>query len=82
MRRALAEAYAPPSPKKAASEWLYTTYACGTTTESGTKVWGATVGILELTAIFVFGFVVGYGTREIISRRRRKAAQSTFIYPE
>ena len=40
------------------------------------------MGIIELAAIFVFGFGAGYGLREIISRRRRRAAQTTFIYPE
>jgi hypothetical protein len=38
--------------------------------------------MLEMAAIFAFGLAVGYGIRELISRRRRKAAQSTFIYPE
>jgi hypothetical protein len=42
----------------------------------------ATVGIFELAAVFAFGFGAGYGVREVISRRRRKAAQSTFVYPE
>ena len=49
---------------------------------AGTEVWGSAVGLLELTAIFAVGFGAGYGIREVISRRRRKAAQSTFIYPE
>jgi len=38
--------------------------------------------MLELAAVFAFGFGAGYGLRELISRRRRKAAQSTFNYPE
>jgi hypothetical protein len=38
--------------------------------------------MLFYLAIFVFGFGAGYGLREVISRRRRRAAQSTFIYPE
>jgi hypothetical protein len=33
-------------------------------------------------AIFALGFGAGYGLRELISRHRRRAAQSTFIYPE
>ena len=40
------------------------------------------MGVLELAAIFAFGFGAGYGLREVVSRRRRRAAQSTFIYPE
>ena len=40
------------------------------------------VGMVELAAMFVVGFGAGYAIREIISRRRRRAAQSTFIYPE
>ena len=40
------------------------------------------MAMLELAAVFVFGFAAGYGVREMISRRRRKAAQSTFNYPE
>jgi hypothetical protein len=40
------------------------------------------MGILELAAVFVCGFGAGYGLREVVSRRRRRAAQSTFIYPE
>jgi hypothetical protein len=38
--------------------------------------------MLELAGMFAVGFGAGYALREIISRRRRKAAQSTFIYPE
>lgn len=38
--------------------------------------------MLELAAVFAFGFGAGYGLRELISRHRRKAAQSTFNYPE
>jgi len=33
-------------------------------------------------AVFVLGFGAGYGLRELISRHRRRAAQSAFIYPE
>ena len=33
-------------------------------------------------AFLVLGFGAGYGVRELISRHRRRAAQSTFIYPE
>jgi hypothetical protein len=33
-------------------------------------------------AIFLLGFGAGYGLREIISRQRRRAAQSAFNYPE
>jgi hypothetical protein len=33
-------------------------------------------------AVLIVGFGAGYGVRELISRRRRRAAQSTFIYPE
>jgi len=40
------------------------------------------MGIFELAAVFACGFGAGYGLREIVSRRRRRAAQSTFIYPE
>ena len=40
------------------------------------------MGILELAAIFAFGFGTGYGLREVVSMRRRRAAQTTFIYPE
>jgi hypothetical protein len=32
--------------------------------------------------VFIIGFGAGYGLRELISRRRRRAAQSAFIYPE
>jgi hypothetical protein len=32
--------------------------------------------------VFVFGFGAGYGLREMISRQRRRAAESTFNYPE
>lgn len=38
--------------------------------------------MLELAAVFAVGFGAGYGLREMISRYRRKAAQSTFNYPE
>ena len=61
---------------------LCTTHACDTNWTSRYRGVGDAVGLLELTAVFVFGFAAGYGTREIISRRRRRAAQSTFIYPE
>jgi hypothetical protein len=38
--------------------------------------------LLELAAVFAVGFGAGYGLREMISRHRRKAAQSAFNYPE
>jgi hypothetical protein len=38
--------------------------------------------MIELAVTFAAGFGAGYWVREIVSRRRRKAAQSTFIYPE
>ena len=33
-------------------------------------------------AFLILGFAAGYGVRELVSRHRRRAAQSTFIYPE
>lgn len=43
---------------------------------------GRAVGFVELAAMFAVGFGAGYAIRELVSRRRRRAAQSTFIYPE
>ena len=40
------------------------------------------VGMVELVVIFAVGFGAGYAVRELVSRRRRRAAQRTFIYPE
>jgi hypothetical protein len=37
---------------------------------------------LVLAFVFLLGAAVGYGIREMISRRRRELARSTFIYPE
>jgi hypothetical protein len=35
-----------------------------------------------LAVVFLVGVAAGYGIREYISRRRRRIAQSTFIFPE
>jgi hypothetical protein len=38
--------------------------------------------VLTFAVVFLLGAAAGYGIRELISRRRRQLARSTFIYPE
>jgi hypothetical protein len=49
---------------------------------AGIPVQEIAMGLLEIAAAFAAGFAAGYGLRELISRRRRRAAETTFVYPE